>query len=299
MNWSNCGIKAVVCVREQQQHQKWRCERTVLTRSALGHLYSCDATGPQIALKHNTAISPCALTLTHTQLWVCHHYPVVVRGVWVLVAGDDLRSHPVRCPDEGVPAAHGSIQLSADAEVHCGATRETPEHCWPTPAPSPPPQKKRSIRLVERNAPAALFHWFAGGGGAITLMMNAGGGGAIRLMMNAGGGGAIRLMMNAGGGGALRLMMNAGGGGALRLMMNAGGGGAIRLMMNAGGGGALRLMMNAGGGGALRLMMNAGGGGAIRLPSKNDWILQTWHDFQRWLDTRWCYGLIKHFPTKP
>lgn len=42
----------------------------------------------------------------------------VISGVRVLVTGDDLRSHPVRCPDEGVPAAHRAIQLSAHSKVN-------------------------------------------------------------------------------------------------------------------------------------------------------------------------------------
>lgn len=47
-------------------------------------------------------------------------YSVVVRGVWVLVTGDDLGGHPVWRPDEGVPPAHCPVQLSADAEVDWG-----------------------------------------------------------------------------------------------------------------------------------------------------------------------------------
>lgn len=50
-------------------------------------------------------------------------HPVVVGGVWVLVAGDDLGGHPVRRPDEGVPSPNSPIQLSADAKVHCEAHR--------------------------------------------------------------------------------------------------------------------------------------------------------------------------------
>lgn len=45
-------------------------------------------------------------------------YPVVVGGVGVLVTGDDLGSHPVGSADEGVPAAHGPVQLSAHPEIH-------------------------------------------------------------------------------------------------------------------------------------------------------------------------------------
>lgn len=47
-------------------------------------------------------------------------YPVIVRGVWVLVTGDDLGGHPVRGPDEGVSPPDGAIQLSAHTEVDCG-----------------------------------------------------------------------------------------------------------------------------------------------------------------------------------
>lgn len=52
------------------------------------------------------------------------YYPVVVSSIRVFVTGDDLRSHPVRRSNEGVSAADGSIQLSADAKVHC---RRDPE----------------------------------------------------------------------------------------------------------------------------------------------------------------------------
>lgn len=45
-------------------------------------------------------------------------HPVVVGGVWVFITGDDLRRHPVRRPNEGVPPADGPVQLSADTEVH-------------------------------------------------------------------------------------------------------------------------------------------------------------------------------------
>lgn len=47
------------------------------------------------------------------------HYPVVIGGVGVLVTGDDLRGHPIRCADEGVPAPHGPVQLSTHPKVHC------------------------------------------------------------------------------------------------------------------------------------------------------------------------------------
>ena len=48
-------------------------------RLRLGHLDGGDAEAPEVA-------------------------PVVVRGVGVLVARDHLRGHPVRRPDEGIPA---------------------------------------------------------------------------------------------------------------------------------------------------------------------------------------------------
>lgn len=43
----------------------------------------------------------------------------VIRGLGVLVAGDDLRRHPVRRPDERVPPSHRAVQLSAHTKVHC------------------------------------------------------------------------------------------------------------------------------------------------------------------------------------
>jgi hypothetical protein len=48
-------------------------------RLSLGHLDGGDAEAPEVA-------------------------PVVVRGVWVLVAGDHLGGHPVGRPDKSVPA---------------------------------------------------------------------------------------------------------------------------------------------------------------------------------------------------
>ena len=45
----------------------------------------------------------------------------VVRGVGVLVTGDDLGRHPIRRPDESVPPSHCSVQLGRNTEVHCGA----------------------------------------------------------------------------------------------------------------------------------------------------------------------------------
>ena len=52
-------------------------------------------------------------------IWTLRGYPVVVCGVWVLVAGDDLWCHPVWGADEGVPPAHGAVQLCTHAKVHC------------------------------------------------------------------------------------------------------------------------------------------------------------------------------------
>ena len=58
--------------------------------------------------------------------WTLSCYPVVVCGVWVLVAGDDLRCHPVWRADEGVPATHCAVQLRTHAKVDCeGQVDET------------------------------------------------------------------------------------------------------------------------------------------------------------------------------
>lgn len=45
-------------------------------------------------------------------------YLEVIRGVGVLITGDDLGSHPVRRPDKRVSPAHRAVQLSAHAKVH-------------------------------------------------------------------------------------------------------------------------------------------------------------------------------------
>lgn len=57
-------------------------------------------------------------TLTHCHRISYCHYPVVVGSVRVLVASDDLRGHPVRRPDEGVPPSYCAVQLSTYTEVH-------------------------------------------------------------------------------------------------------------------------------------------------------------------------------------
>lgn len=58
----------------------------------------------------------------------------VVRGVGVLVTGDDLGRHPIRRPDESVPPSHCSVQLGRNTEVHCGTkhthTHKQTKHCF-------------------------------------------------------------------------------------------------------------------------------------------------------------------------
>lgn len=49
---------------------------------------------------------------------VSESYSVVIRGIWVLVTSNDLGSHPIWSPDEGVPPPNGPIQLGANAKVH-------------------------------------------------------------------------------------------------------------------------------------------------------------------------------------
>ncbi len=49
----------------------------------------------------------------------CCTNPVVIGGSGVLVAGNDLRRHPVRSANERVPLANGAVQLSRHAKVHC------------------------------------------------------------------------------------------------------------------------------------------------------------------------------------
>lgn len=45
-------------------------------------------------------------------------YPVVICGLGVLVAGDDLRSHPIGSTNEGVPSTDGLVQLSRHSKVN-------------------------------------------------------------------------------------------------------------------------------------------------------------------------------------
>lgn len=51
-------------------------------------------------------------------------YLEVVSGIRVFITGNDLRGHPVRRSDEGVPPAHRSVQLGADTKIHCGSERQ-------------------------------------------------------------------------------------------------------------------------------------------------------------------------------
>lgn len=44
-------------------------------------------------------------------------YSVVIGGIWVLVTGDDLRSHPVGGAYERVSPPHSPVQLSAHSEI--------------------------------------------------------------------------------------------------------------------------------------------------------------------------------------
>lgn len=45
-------------------------------------------------------------------------YPVVICGLGVLVTGDDLRSHPIGCTDEGVPSTDRLVKLGRYAKIH-------------------------------------------------------------------------------------------------------------------------------------------------------------------------------------
>lgn len=55
-------------------------------------------------------------SLMLTQTNCC--YPVVIGGVRVLITGNDLWCHPVRCTNEGVPTPHGPVQLSAHPKIN-------------------------------------------------------------------------------------------------------------------------------------------------------------------------------------
>lgn len=47
-------------------------------------------------------------------------YSVVVCGVWVLITGDDLRSHPVGCAYERISPSNRPVQLSAYTKINYG-----------------------------------------------------------------------------------------------------------------------------------------------------------------------------------
>lgn len=43
---------------------------------------------------------------------------VVISGIWILVAGDDLRSHPVWCAYECISPSNRPVQLSAYTKIN-------------------------------------------------------------------------------------------------------------------------------------------------------------------------------------
>lgn len=45
-------------------------------------------------------------------------YSVIIGGIWVLITGDDLRSHPVGRAYERVSPADGPVKLSAHTKIH-------------------------------------------------------------------------------------------------------------------------------------------------------------------------------------
>ena len=67
---------------------------------------------------HHSHSSPLTLVTPHTHHHRLGTHAVVIGGCGVLVAGYDLRGHPVWCPDERVPLPNGPIQLSRYPKVH-------------------------------------------------------------------------------------------------------------------------------------------------------------------------------------
>lgn len=45
-------------------------------------------------------------------------YSVIIGGVWVLITGDDLRSHPVGGAYERISPSNGPVQLSTHTKIH-------------------------------------------------------------------------------------------------------------------------------------------------------------------------------------
>lgn len=96
-------------------------KKTVLTWRSFSHFNSCDTARPQITLQEK--MPPVKQSHYEHRSSVKSRsgggsYSVIVRGVWVLVASDDLRCHPIRGPDEGVPPPHCPVELGAHAKVH-------------------------------------------------------------------------------------------------------------------------------------------------------------------------------------
>lgn len=61
---------------------------------------------------------PSTLEEARTEAFWAEEHLEVVGGVRIVVAGDDLRRHPIGRPDKRVPSSHGSVQLGRHAKVH-------------------------------------------------------------------------------------------------------------------------------------------------------------------------------------
>lgn len=155
----------------------WVC---TLTRSSLCHLNRRDPQGPDITLQNSQETRSISTlhSLLRTVLTIkeCYSYPVVVGGVWVFIAGNDLRCHPVRCANEGVPTPHCPVQLGAHPKINWILTKEDKEKWdiqnntfrekWPKPVKYLTYQvwPLHSL-LATHSAPWYLCGWLYGHGG--------------------------------------------------------------------------------------------------------------------------------------
>lgn len=108
---------AVVQPRAGKKKEK----KIALTRSSLCHLNGCDPQGPDITLQNTQGIRSVSIFHMLSQHMIqtqCCCYPVVIGGVRVLITGNNLRCHPVRCANEGVPTPNGPVQLSTHPKIN-------------------------------------------------------------------------------------------------------------------------------------------------------------------------------------
>lgn len=88
-------------------------------------------------------------------------YSVVISGIWVLVAGDDLWSHPVGCAYECVSPSNRPVQLSAYAKINYG-TKSKKE--WSTINKEEEEESLRGAATINTSARLCQLQASLGGG---------------------------------------------------------------------------------------------------------------------------------------